>query len=235
VSLATYLLIQFPARHGEITPITQAYFNLDSLWDPEDLPQPDEVLESKLQLVSKAQATRKLNTTEVVIGPCSATLFKYQNKLLWLFGDVHEPESITTKPFIPFAEWIALQSCKGRKVDLFLETGFPADGKANDTYNIRGQITQTQLMFNDCLKTDKKLCPFPNLRIHYWDLRQRFSGSKTILNEENEYTNWLDIDTPEKLLKMCQKLLHHGRTSLYLRHDRHLHRHLPLRRHYHHL
>jgi hypothetical protein len=60
-------------------------------------------------------------------------------------------------------------------------------------------------MLDECLLTDKKLCPFPNLRIHYWDLRQRFTSSKPILNEDKVYIDWREIDTPEKFTKNVPK------------------------------
>jgi hypothetical protein len=60
-----YLFIQFPERQVEMEPITQAYFNLDSLWD--DKVQQDEYLESKLKSVS----TR--------ISPCSySVIYMYR-------------------------------------------------------------------------------------------------------------------------------------------------------------
>jgi hypothetical protein len=128
----------------------------------------------------------QLNQVTSIIGPYSLDVLKLNNKLIWLFGDVHIPNNpecnIEGSMFLhDYLDLIFQKSpvCS----DFFIETGAftftplfdqLTEGESNISYyksSPKDELAFIILKYWDCLGPLKSECKYGNVRLHNIDIR----------------------------------------------------------------
>jgi hypothetical protein len=132
-----------------------------------------------------------LSKIRQILGPISYTEYKYGDSTISVFGEFHTIQNYkkclkkTTVSFGNFIQ-VLLLSNPSKTYDLYIETTYiysKAPARMPSSQNNFG-IHTTEKDFQECLRVDKRLCPFDNLRAHYIDIRDHvFSENFEILVE----------------------------------------------------
>jgi hypothetical protein len=132
-----------------------------------------------------------LSSIREILGPVSYSEYRYGDVTISVFGEFHalrEYKKCLKKTTISFGNFIKvlLSSNPSKTYDLYLETDYihaKAPARNQPSQNNFGLHT-TELDFQECLRVNKRLCSFDNLRAHYIDIREHvFSENFTVLVE----------------------------------------------------
>lgn len=145
---------------------------------------------SKVDELQKLRVSRALASGPIatIVGPIS--LSQHWNpafkKMVYIFGDYHTrlPHCDRVKGVgnhVAIADFfeVVLRQQREKLIDIFLEIGFMKD-HVNDNTLMRSTLYKeghlfgdVKIQWRDCLKKDKNQCiqRFPNLRMHYVDVR----------------------------------------------------------------
>jgi len=132
-----------------------------------------------------------------IIGPCSFYHFKYEGRNIYLFGEQHDKISRSGKIIsktdmkpsnaIMFAGFVhsLVRQNPTQTYDLMYETPFMFEKGQNEPLrsgnSLSPTITSIHHMFYDCINpSQRRLCPYPNLRTHYIDYRWTVGGKKVM-------------------------------------------------------
>jgi hypothetical protein len=139
-------------------------------------------LKQKLRPISVGEASKKLQKATVITGPSRLDYIEIENRRIWLFGDRHADHVKPKHSSVRLDEWVSLVVSKypNENFDFFVESPFSHDVSVGEyrkyrSHDKQGVLSEVDQSLGDCLMTNKKNCPFKNLRVHFIEFRCWFS------------------------------------------------------------
>jgi len=163
---------------------------------------------------SVVSALVTIHSRLVVLGPKHLVEYRsvVKNKHIYLFGESHRLvrrcELVGHTDIARFLEDVVMNTKD--TVDIFVE--LPFIQKDQITKRHSPGFTVIYEKFQDCLKVDKKSCPYKNLRIHYADVRKiqdsRIQGFRVINHTLKHIVHKLRVKEKFGVDKALEKLRH---------------------------
>ena len=142
--------------------------------------------------LSKMCDVLPIASVDVILGPSSYTEFKFLDKQIGIFGEIHDLRvkssfiDSTARRILTFSSFIKslLLTNQTKIYDLYLEVDYinkniPRQKRIPEE-NFSLHLVDRE--FEKCIQVDKSLCNYKNIRIHYIDIRDYL----------DEYVGWGD-------------------------------------------
>lgn len=181
-----------------------------------------DVVEKNLSNIDYNCLSLPLKNIKYIIGPLSYQQYKYNDKNIYIFGEIHTTNystfirenpvtDMTPYNTLLFSSLIhtLITNNPEKTYDLHLETGRVIQNKTNNNkfindYDVSGMINNIKKQFKECfIPRLRKNCKYPNLRTHYTDYRFYIDEdtNKTYYDLIEEYciNNTLELIIPKIL------------------------------------